>query len=104
MITVIYDPIDGQICQDAKVEEFVLNCIEESKTTPEYFVRIGQDLILTYFRKALVEGKFEEMEVEFEGEVIPVNQYGGLKEWPKGLGDYLSNALMVIARGRRKSS
>lgn len=95
MIRVIYDPKFGISLADGQVEKFVTDVVCAHNYCKDTFteskpleVIIGNCLILDFFRKALVEEKFDKLEVKFEDQIIPVDEYGRLSVWPQGLGDH----------------
>ncbi len=107
MIRVIYDPKFGTSLADGEVETFVSAVICGYNYSEGAFPEnkplelvIGNGLILDFFRKALVEGKFDKMEVKFGDKIIPVDEYGRLAEWPLGLADYQRTAIVSVLKVR----
>lgn len=113
MIRIIYDPINGHCVPDAKVEDYVafviatynLHLTEPFKQHKPYVCKVGQGLIITYFRKALVEEEIDALEIEFEDKVYGVRPNGKLEgRWPAGLDDYFRKATVdILSKGRNKS-
>lgn len=112
MIRIRYNPIDGHCVPDGKVEEYVSLMIMAynqhkilfTKEKP-YTCYVGQGLIITYFRKALVEEEIDALEIEFEDKIYGVRPNGKLEgRWPAGLDDYFRKATVdILSKGRSKS-
>lgn len=75
MIKVVYNAMDGKCLPDGKVEEYVRQMI------------------------ARQQGKFDDIQVEFEEEIITVDKFGNLKSCPVGLGDYQEKVLLDLLVG-----
>lgn len=91
--------VNGQMTAfvpDSEIEPWVKESIKqyhEWKTHPinsEFVLRIAQEMLITMFRVAVKEGLISssEIEIRFNGEVLVINQFGRIENWPRGFCDY----------------
>lgn len=90
---------------DSEVEPWVKETSREyvqgksTRKTPDYTVHIGQELILTCFRVIHKEQKLipsSELQIRYNGVIIPIDDFGRLSDWPKGFCDYNDDFLNRI--------
>lgn len=95
-LIVEYDPDEGLALTDNRAEEYVSCAIYNRSIIPH--IIIGNELLITLFRCAVVEGKIKHTEIEFlfKEKTIKINKYGRCEEWPEGFGDHEINAIEII--------
>ena len=95
-LIVEYDPDNGLAFTDSKAKEYIDYAINSRSITPH--VVIGNELLITLFRCAVVKKKIEHTEIEFlfKGKTIKISKCGGCEEWPKGFGDMDIDAIEVL--------
>ena len=95
-LIVEYDPDNGLAFTDNKAKEYMYYAIKNRSITPH--IIIGNELLITLFRCAVVERKIKHTEIEFlfKGKTIKISKHGRCEEWPKGFGDHDMNATETI--------
>lgn len=103
MLVIDYVPyrqnIHGQVTAfvpDSEIEHWVKETIKQynewkkgPSNTP-FMLRVAQEMIITMFRVAVKEGLISssEIELQFNGDVLRIDQFGRIENWPKGFCDY----------------
>lgn len=85
MIKVTYDPINGMAVPDGRAESWVKEVMETNGT--DFHAIVGTEVMVNVFRLLVLEQKIKPEELVFIfGDVeIPVDKFGALKFWPKGM-------------------
>lgn len=83
MITLVYDDMYGTVMPEARVEGWVNSFIDDHNGY-DVPITYGQELILNYFRLAIVEGRLDhnDIRVQYQDELISINEKGRLSRWP----------------------
>ena len=94
-IEIRYDPDNGLVFPDNKVESFVNNFNILGR---DIYVCVGSALIIDYFRLAVKKGKISCNDIVFlfNDEVLPINKDGRLPRWPIGFCDHLMDVLSEL--------
>lgn len=108
MLTIIYDPINGQTCPDYEIVTFCENVLSNYVGMKEvgeesYAREIGSELLITQFRVMVAEGKIpcDDIEIKFEDKIIKISEIGSIVIWPKGFCDTYSKCVVFLGRIRR---
>jgi hypothetical protein len=82
MITLEYDSMEGLALPEGKIKEFVTEYIAAHRDK-DVTLAYGQELILNYFRLAIVNNKLDHnnIVVKYQDTIIPIDKYGTLKKW-----------------------
>ena len=108
MLILRYDPLDGKVMPDGRLFDQVNGVIglynEQKKLTNvfDYTYTFGSEMFLTAFRVALMEGKFDNTQVEASymengAETrIPITKQGRLLYWPPGFCDKNEEMLSAL--------
>ena len=86
---------------DSEIEPWVKETIKqygEWKQGPSnapFRLRIAQEMIITMFRVAVKEGLISssEIELQFNGDVLRIDRFGRIENWPTGFCDYYDDFL-----------
>lgn len=89
---------------DSEIEPWVKETIkqhEKWKQGPSdapFMIRVAQEMIITMFRVAVKEKLISSSEIElrFNGEVLTIDRFGRIENWPKGFCDYNDDFLNRI--------
>jgi hypothetical protein len=92
MITLEYDSMAGLALPEGKICDFVDQFIADNAGKDVKLV-YGQELILHYFRLAVVNGKLDhnDIVVQYLDKILTVNSYANLSSWP--MPDYFCDVL-----------
>ena len=103
-LIVEYDPDNGLAFTDNKAKEYMYYAIKNRSITPH--IIIGNELLITLFRCAVVERKIKHTEIKFlfKGKIINISKVGRCDEWPKGFGDIDMNAAVFLLTYQRKEA
>lgn len=82
MITLEYDSMAGLALPEGKICDFVDQFITDN-TGKDVHLVYSQELILDYFRLAIVNNKLDHnnIVVKYQDTIIPIDKYGTLKKW-----------------------
>ena len=95
-LTVIYDPITGDVVPDEKVASYVKEHIVMAKNcSPSPKITIGSVLIIDEIRALISEGVIDHKNITFKYKLEKLNpdKTGMLSHWPKGFCDVYDNIL-----------
>jgi len=105
MINLIYDPINGQVVPDGKINEWADNLQDGD-------VIVGAETMVHELRARHAEGKLEIAELitfRRDGSDVPGDWFqmsicpaGGIDHWPRGFCDFTMDALYRLLQARDK--
>jgi hypothetical protein len=98
MLTIEYDPINGDVVPDSKWEEYLLknkhNCV------------IGGALGIYTLRLFIIKGIIDcnSLQIKFEDTILTIDAKGNLSDWPLGFCDHEEIILAKMFKLNRKES
>lgn len=100
MLTVVYDPLNGDAVLDGNAEAYAKRIIEAGAEQ----VTIGNELVIHAFRVMVVRQLISPADIVFKfGDIIiTVDVNAGLSEWPAGFCWYNRDFVVEILSTRRK--
>lgn len=103
MIRLTYDALRGEAVPDGKVTQLVSDMILGKPYSGMY----STENVFNGVRLAIVLGLISHdcVEFRFKGEVIAVNEYGAIKDWPVGFCDYntdTASTILTCAMAKRR--
>jgi len=100
MITVVYDPERGLVCQDAMVQKWVDNTIICHQAGTDLRVVVGSELTITAIRAAVRRGHIsnDQTQFEFEGNTTSVDSNGVVGSLSPGFCCCMTNYLYTLNR------
>lgn len=107
MLTIIYDPYDGEAIPDGRNQTYVDHFMLTHKGLQTNLVTtISTALTLDEFRLRVARGEItpSDVRVVFQGKDIWIDSAGKLSEWPPGLGDHMSQILRELAKHARNKA
>jgi hypothetical protein len=103
MITIIYDPENGEVVQDAKTEAWARQIISLSGDVE---ITIGIELMITAIRAVgIVEfpHKWNEVVFKFRDTILKLDEFWNIPDgFPKDFGDYDIDYLCTLFKNRTK--
>ena len=83
MITLEYDALSGLVLPEGAVKSFVDNYIVANRDTDVHLI-YSQELILDYFRLAIVRGELDHniVQVKYLDNIVSIKSDGYLDSWP----------------------
>jgi len=94
MLTVIIDQDNGVVFPENKIAEKISELALKGET-----FSIGGNVEFVYFCFMVKSGLIKDCSIIFNGEVIPFENNGRLKYWPKGMFDNHADWLSEIVFG-----
>lgn len=114
-LIITYDANHGYLFPDGRTEEWVDKIIDmfhkkleadkaDGFEDIQWNIKVCSELIVHFFRLRAVEGKIEPDKIEFRfgEEVVGLNEYGRIDNWPKGFCDIAGNTLFQIIDGANR--
>lgn len=101
MITVNYCK-EGKSYSDFEAESLVKLWF---RNTDEYTFHVSTENVIDYIRRMVAEGdiKHTDVQLQFNGENLEMNEYAVIKNWQKGFCDYREeNAVRIIKAQNKK--
>jgi hypothetical protein len=91
---IIYKQTGGKVCADGAAVDAARLIMSDGRTE----VEVSTGLIIDAVRVMLVTGEIsvDEVEFQFEGEVLPHTEVGRITNWPNGFNDTMEGLLMQI--------
>jgi len=88
MITVTYDPQNGQVVPDGEIAKFVDDMLSCKRADLE--LTVGSGTMVNEFRLRVARAELSHRHIQFvfNGEVLIMNEFGRMAVWPKGFADY----------------
>ena len=83
MITLEYDSLNGLALPEGAIKGFVDQYIADYCEKNVHLI-YSQELILEYFRLAIVRGELDHntIQVKYIDDLVQINEYGYLSRWP----------------------
>ena len=114
MITITYDPLQGQVVPDGEVAAYVTNVIREhiAGSVHDYDIKVertvGSGSIINEFRLRVARQELSHTSLQFvfDHQTMTVNEYAVLYDWPKGfadLDDRQVSEILICALKRRRN-
>jgi hypothetical protein len=106
MITILYDPHNGDAVADGRVVQYVDDLAQAFKH-PDFRLTVGCASLIDEIRVRVVRKEIEHTNVQFlfanNGKlfILTCNEFGKLSEWPMGFCDLTINQLREIGMSRR---
>ncbi|RNB59445.1 hypothetical protein EDM57_04700 [Brevibacillus gelatini] len=101
MITINYCP-QGVSCSDFEAEKIVRLWFRNQEP---YTYNVSTENIISYVRVLVAEGEINhtDVQLQFNGENLEMNEYAMIKDWRKGFCDYhVENAARIIKAQNQK--
>jgi|SRR5882672_4072025 len=109
MITIIYDPHNGDAVADGRVAQHV-DSLAQAFKRPDFRLRVGCASLIDEIRVRVVRKEIEHTNVQFlfgnNGKLFTItcNEFGKLSEWPGGFCDLAVNQLREIGMARHANN
>jgi len=98
-----YDPLDGELIPDGKVDEACQSIVGYISANPnwagyEHVRKIANGLLIDALRVEIKEGHIplHALVFRFQGQLLKVNKDGRMWDWPPGFHDQEENYLMRL--------
>ena len=94
--------VQGYFFRDGEAEEWVDNIINfmlnKAEDKDDWELKVSNEMLIHYFRLRVAQGvlKSDQIQFKFNDQIIRVNKFGTLEDWPKGFCDYTDNLLMEL--------
>jgi hypothetical protein len=97
MLTVIYDPIEGDAYPDGKTKEVVYAIVEKANQE-DLTVTVSTELFIQRVRVAINKGIIDHTKViiKFKDTILQPDKKGKLSQWPEGFCDYYEECLINL--------
>lgn len=104
MLTVIYNPDSGVAVPDGKVADTVTRWIEQFSKGEITMIEAGTETLINEIRLAVLNDQipFGEIQFQYQNEIIPHDEYGKLRTWPKGFCCLITRQVGELIRGASK--
>ena len=108
MLIIEYDPIKGKTISDGLVEKWANNILKKytefkaikivKEETVIMNITVGLSIMVDAIRVLIAKGKLSHKEVlcKFERQIIRIDKYGTMSDYPKGFCDAHNNILIKL--------
>lgn len=100
MIKVAYDPVNGLVWPDAEIASVVSTFINEHKESPsvQFTIVVGSEMVIHEFRCNVATKVItpDEIEIQFNGNKLSMDQRGRIDHWPTGFCDVYNRQLGTL--------